>query len=975
MGTVWRGRHPDLEVDVAVKVLNTVGVVRERHLAQFHREVRAVAAMDHPHVVAVLDSGELTEDGAGPDETRDAGRPWLAMELATSTLAETPVSDWAQARAVALAMLDALGHAHARGVLHRDVKPANVLRVGAGGHRVVLSDFGLAAHGPDLASSGPRGGSAGYAAPEQWSGEPQGPWTDLYAVGRLVHALVCGSPDGSHPQFPVPADYQPWVARLTAPSPLRRYQRAADAAFALVRPGMVHPQGQVSPSAPPPMAMGQTLSFLMAFEGDAWGSDAPAPAATSSPESSSALAIHPPPLPASPQVPTRHRPPHLPGVGVGLFGVRAVRLVGRDEALQDLWQTLTAVAEGASAHVVVTGASGVGKTRVAQQLVWRAHEVGVAQVFTADEPIEVHDRAVTLRWLDTAPAPVGPVPPSTLWLRTETALDGLPEGSARRLPLDPLSAGAIGQLVRSLLPIGPGAAGRLEHRASGSPRYVLDSIAAWVRAGVLTSGPGGLGPVDASAPRPMPWVARWRDRVDAQLDDEERPALELVATWGPRLSSKAWRALAHHGGVDPAVPLTSSIAAGWIESHDDGWRWRVPEVRDVLLKAAQKSGRSAHLHRACALADPEDPLVGWHRMRAGEVDAWEPLRAGAMVLHLDRNRTALALALLDEGLAVLARNPDHVDDPAWWRLRVSHATALMQIDLPTARSVVDAAWVWVQTSGDDFVRGQVVGQGARMAIAALDHNAALTWADRSIVMNRALGNRRKEFISHGDRGNAQLAASRPADAVETLRAALQQFADLDEPRVLTWFLCRTSLAHRRLEEYDRAAECLDRARALNVPSYRTTVRNHSGDLARVRGRLDEAEALARAGFDEALAAHSTDAHVDAFNLALLALMRGRATESLDLALGYLPAALQVGHAQVKQLALAIVATATAARGDWEAFDPRLQDWRTALVALPFSDDDLEWLAQHAEQSCLEADQPERAAAVIEIRELLAACLS
>ena len=145
MGSVWRARHQPSGAAVAVKLV-LPHLSRQSWVApRFLGEVRAVARLDHPHVVRVLDVG-LAEDevySADGALAAEAGSPWLAMEL----LEGPPLYElcgrlpWERALVLLMQLLDALGHAHARGVIHRDLKPGNVQVVSRG---AVLLDFGLA---------------------------------------------------------------------------------------------------------------------------------------------------------------------------------------------------------------------------------------------------------------------------------------------------------------------------------------------------------------------------------------------------------------------------------------------------------------------------------------------------------------------------------------------------------------------------------------------------------------------------------------------------------------------------------------------------------------------------------------------------------------------------------------------------------------------------------------------------------------
>jgi serine/threonine protein kinase len=191
MGTVWRASDTILRRDVAVKeVLLPPGLAPTDRDAMYQRtlrEARAAAALSHPAVVQVY------------DVVTEAGRPWIVMELLQSrSLAEMIVEDGPFApRAVAkigIALLGALEVAHAAGVLHRDVKPANVLICGDG--RCVLTDFGVARMPTDseLTTPGMVLGSPHFISPERAIGAKFGPPSDLFSLGVTLYTAVEGRP-------------------------------------------------------------------------------------------------------------------------------------------------------------------------------------------------------------------------------------------------------------------------------------------------------------------------------------------------------------------------------------------------------------------------------------------------------------------------------------------------------------------------------------------------------------------------------------------------------------------------------------------------------------------------------------------------------------------------------------------------------------------------------------------------------------
>ena len=224
------------------------------------RSMRAVARLDHPGVVRVLAAlrvdpvaaAMLAVDGT---PLADGGRA-LVMELVSAGSLEDRAKgwDWPSARALLLDVLAALGHAHARGVLHLDIKPGNVLLDRVDGAVVPrLTDFGLAGLARNRRGLGPFGTPA-YMAPEQASpGAPLGPATDLYAFGCLawwlltervpllgatvaeqVELLRRGELPAFKSTFSVPAGLEGWLRGLLARAPEQRFPCAADAAAALL---------------------------------------------------------------------------------------------------------------------------------------------------------------------------------------------------------------------------------------------------------------------------------------------------------------------------------------------------------------------------------------------------------------------------------------------------------------------------------------------------------------------------------------------------------------------------------------------------------------------------------------------------------------------------------------------------------------------------------------------------------------------
>uniref|UniRef100_UPI00117FD559 serine/threonine-protein kinase n=1 Tax=Streptomyces sp. wa1063 TaxID=1828212 RepID=UPI00117FD559 len=204
MGTVWRADDETLGRTVAVKELRFPSAIDEdekrRLITRTLREAKAIARIRNNSAVTVYDV--VDEDD----------RPWIVMELIEGkSLAEAIREDGTltprRAAEVGLAILDVLRSAHREGILHRDVKPSNVLIAEDG--RVVLTDFGIAQveGDPSVTSTGMLVGAPSYISPERARGHKPGPPADLWSLGGLLYASVEGCP---------PYDKGSAIATLTA---------------------------------------------------------------------------------------------------------------------------------------------------------------------------------------------------------------------------------------------------------------------------------------------------------------------------------------------------------------------------------------------------------------------------------------------------------------------------------------------------------------------------------------------------------------------------------------------------------------------------------------------------------------------------------------------------------------------------------------------------------------------------------------
>src|SRR5262249_5282128 len=189
MGTVWRARDRVLARDVAVKEVRLPDLMpaREREILRERtlREARVSAKLSHPCVVTVHDVIEAD------------GTPWIVMELVIArslerVLAEDGPLPPRRTAETGMMLLGALASAHAAGIVHRDVKPGNVLLTRDG--RAVLTDFGIAAVAgdPALTQTGMVVGTPGFCAPERIRGAPASPASDLWSLGATLYAAAEG---------------------------------------------------------------------------------------------------------------------------------------------------------------------------------------------------------------------------------------------------------------------------------------------------------------------------------------------------------------------------------------------------------------------------------------------------------------------------------------------------------------------------------------------------------------------------------------------------------------------------------------------------------------------------------------------------------------------------------------------------------------------------------------------------------------
>jgi serine/threonine-protein kinase len=257
MGEVWQAHDPRLDREVAIKTLPLAAARDAGRIARFEREARATGALNHPNILAIYDVGQ------------HEGVPYIVSELlrGSSLRERLRVGDLTPRRAVEIAIqiADGLAAAHARGIIHRDLKPENVFITQDG--PVKILDFGLAKlHQPEAENSGPGTptltvetedgaivGTLGYMSPEQLSGKPADPRSDIFAFGAMLFEMLAGKrafggesranivaailrddpPAFAAIKRPLPVPLEQLVRRCLEKRPEDRYQSVHDLALAL----------------------------------------------------------------------------------------------------------------------------------------------------------------------------------------------------------------------------------------------------------------------------------------------------------------------------------------------------------------------------------------------------------------------------------------------------------------------------------------------------------------------------------------------------------------------------------------------------------------------------------------------------------------------------------------------------------------------------------------------------------------------
>ena len=390
-GVVYHAFDRILNHEVAVKVVKTNLALHRRFRARFAREVAISARISHPHVVPVYDTGSLS-----------SGEPFVVLGYASGgslsdLLKQRPPIQ--QVLRLIDEVLDALAAMHARLLLHQDLKPGNVLlHPGEDGElHAWVGDLGVADALAELNRDRKViSGTPGYMSPEQLQGRTQdlGPWTDLYAIGLIIHEMLSGNKphagEGRHellearllppprlrtgPRSDVPNALAEVVASLLDPEPRQRFDRASDVRRAL-RDAIkgVSFRGRVK------MWRTENHSSTHSRLTQDFPLSVPAPLGPVPHGTLRWNRVPPDPLPA--------QPPHEHGAGapgrtsLPLFALREVPMVGRDRERKVVWDAAREVIALQEPRVVlIIGESGTGKTRLVDSIAHSLEDQGYMEV-------------------------------------------------------------------------------------------------------------------------------------------------------------------------------------------------------------------------------------------------------------------------------------------------------------------------------------------------------------------------------------------------------------------------------------------------------------------------------------------------------------------------------------------------------------------------------------------------------------------
>jgi serine/threonine-protein kinase len=639
-GRVYSATHQPSGRRVALKTLrsredrgNTFGLLM--------REAAAVAQLHHPNIVELIDAVVHGE------------RPYLVLELVEGSNVRDWLFEWPGWNTVLAALtelLDALSVAHSVGIVHRDIKPGNLLITTEG--RLKITDFGIATVLNPLADPKDlvRGGTPRYMAPEQLdAGGHFGPWTDIYAVGVMLYEFLSGQspltgdrsswqaeklrpppPLRARRELSIAPEVGAWVERMLDPNPAGRPRFAAQARRELleIASGVKERRGPTSargaPSSSPSgthsvaSALITASSIVSGFEDpattpiarDGWWSDSDNP-----------------PLPSVTELPFEVPAPAEIGASTVLVSLRPPPLVARERERKLLSGTMASVIVARQPRALVfNGEAGVGKSRLARWALSEVERLGLMEGTAA--AYEVSGTSDGLRQL--LKRLFGPAHQiESRWRLGERGLD-----------LAKLSAFSSSETEAAALPLSERVALALEALTLASrvfPLFIWLDDVGWARDGTHELVEALLDAKDAPIaivmtvragtaehPRLKPWLealARHPHSTQRHIERFSATEIEALLSASAPLAPDVARELSQAVDDTPhgVIQLVQSlIASGELAPSPDGFRPVAGRsVKQLLERAPRASVLSGRVHKLIVGFGEDSQLAERVLLRAG----------------------------------------------------------------------------------------------------------------------------------------------------------------------------------------------------------------------------------------------------------------------------------------------------------------------------------------------------------------------
>jgi tetratricopeptide (TPR) repeat protein len=609
MGEVHSAVHMPTGTPVALKFVRPTSKVAQTLL---QTEILAMAKLNHPGLLYLYDTGVAS----------DGQTYWLATELASGgSLESWQPTSWSALKTVLEPLMNALAHAHACGLVHRDLKPDNLLRALPTDLRpgIKIADFGLALV-REAESKRLRAGSPAFMPPEQAS--PRwgdiGAWSDIYALGSTIWAMTTGQPPYGgtvkevlhqlkhaplpefRPRFDVPDALAPTLHRMLAKSPDERL-RSVHEVRDLLWPGR---QGHQAPT--------------------------------------SVVA-------------------RVPGVGADLFDRREWRLVGRADLREQLLRSLNATRTEKMPRVLtLEGPDGVGRHRLARWLTHTAATQGLADSIheprNMSEVVEMARKRTVIAVCSASQpdaemrvaAMVSSRLPILVLFIARSSEESWPLRSlprVERMAVGPLNPNALRDFLGNELGLCPPLTLRLEPACNGIPGVAVNLVRRLVRAECLQSTPIGF---DTDAPDLSVHANDLaKGKVHIYLSgctSKEARALRLASVLGSDVLDVDWAELLTEAGTEaPLARMYKLLRHGAIRRNSDGFSWTAQFVLDELNQRPLSDEDSAAVDRFFARRlDRTDSrhLWGMNCVATGQQE-----RARSLLLRID---TALSDATMEQ---------------------------------------------------------------------------------------------------------------------------------------------------------------------------------------------------------------------------------------------------------------------------------------------------------------------------------------